>query len=198
MKALIDQNLSNNTETIKQSPLRRLFQRKKDSSDPEITTIPIGTHEDVWGVPVCLRGLLASVLVLHDTISPSQVKALYTAGEVKVTSHYSLTTTYSLPLNSRHWRKVKFLFMRQFFWSLNGNLHFVFLGPNHPIFFSEEEFPDFADLPSKAVVYYNAKVHTVTVHVSCKCQHYWVIFIFSLLLKDNNSEAFLQSSWYLL
>eukprot|EP00105_Crassostrea_gigas_P036363 XP_019920511.1 PREDICTED: neurobeachin-like protein 1 [Crassostrea gigas] len=109
VKALIDQNLSNNTETIKQSPLRRLFQRKKDSSDPEITTIPIGTHEDVWGVPVCLRGLLASVLVLHDTISPSQVKALYTAG------------------------------------------------PNHPIFFSEEEFPDFADLPSKAVVYYNAK-----------------------------------------
>lgn len=109
VKALIDQNLSNNTETIKQSPLRRLFQRKKDSSDPEITSIPIGTHEDVWGVPVCLRGLLASVLVLHDTISPSQVKALYTAG------------------------------------------------PNHPIFFSEEEFPDFADLPSKAVVYYNAK-----------------------------------------
>lgn len=93
MKALIDQNLSNNTETIKQSPLRRLFQRKKDSSDPEITTIPIGTHEDVWGVPVCLRGLLASVLVLHDTISPSQVKALYTAGEVKVTSHYYILTT---------------------------------------------------------------------------------------------------------
>lgn len=107
MKALIDQNLSNNTETIKQSPLRRLFQRKKDSSDPEITTIPIGTHEDVWGVPVCLRGLLASVLVLHDTISPSQVKALYTAGEVKVTGHFSLTTTYSLPLNSRVRRKVK-------------------------------------------------------------------------------------------
>lgn len=72
----------------------------------------------------------------------------------------------------------------------------MFLGPNHPIFFSEEEFPDFADLPSKAVVYYNAKVHTVTVHVSCKCQHYWVIFIFSLLLKDNNSEAFLQSCCY--
>lgn len=85
--------------------------------------------------------------------------------------------------------------MRQFFRSLIGNLHFVFLGPNHPIFFSEEEFPDFADLPSKAVVYYNAKVHTVTVHVSCTGQHYWdKIFIFSLLLKDNNSEAFLQSS----
>lgn len=116
MKALIDQNLSNNTETIKQSPLRRLFQRKKDSSDPEITSIPIGTHEDVWGVPVCLRGLLASVLVLHDTISPSQVKALYSAGEVKVTSYYSLTTTtYSLPLNSKDGHKVNFLFIRLFF-----------------------------------------------------------------------------------
>lgn len=70
----------------------------------------------------------------------------------------------------------------------------MFLGPNHPIFFSEEEFPDFADLPSKAVVYYNAKVHTV--HVRCTCQHYWDIiffFTFSLLLKDIDSEAFVQS-----
>lgn len=49
----------------------------------------------------------------------------------------------------------------------------MILGPNHPIFFSEEEFPDFADLPSKAVVYYNAKVYTV--HARCTCQHYWDI-----------------------
>ena len=28
------------------------------------------------------------------------------------------------------------------------------------MFFSEDDYPDFADLPSKALVYYNAKVNT--------------------------------------
>lgn len=60
----------------------------------------------------------------------------------------------------------------------------MILGPNHPIFFSEEEFPDFADLPSKAVVYYNAKVHVYTVHAHCTCQHYWdltFLYIFGVI-----------------
>ncbi|XP_061165431.1 neurobeachin-like protein 1 isoform X2 [Saccostrea echinata] len=109
VKALIDQNQSANTESIKQSPLRRLFQRKKNSDDPEITTIPMGTHEDVWGVSVNLGGLLGSVSVFHDTVTPSQVKALHLAG------------------------------------------------PNHPVLFFDDDFPDFTDLPGKTVVYYNAK-----------------------------------------
>ncbi|XP_078323505.1 neurobeachin-like protein 1 isoform X4 [Crassostrea virginica] len=109
VRALMDQNQSNSSEPIKQSPLRRLFQRRKDLSDPEVTTIPTGTHEDVWGVPICLGGLLASVAIFHETISAAQVKTLYT------------------------------------------------VGPNHPVFFSEDDYPDFADLPSKALVYYNAK-----------------------------------------
>lgn len=83
VRALMDQNQSNSSEPIKQSPLRRLFQRRKDLSDPEVTTIPTGTHEDVWGVPICLGGLLASVAIFHETISAAQVKTLYTVGKVK-------------------------------------------------------------------------------------------------------------------
>lgn len=36
------------------------------------------------------------------------------------------------------------------------------------MFFSEDDYPDFADLPSKALVYYNAKVNTkITLTFTC-------------------------------
>lgn len=82
--------------------------------------------------------------------------------------------------------------MRQFFRNFIGNLYFVFLGLNYLIFFFEEEFLEFVDFLSKVVVYYNVKVYIVIVYVSCIGQYYWVkIFIFLLLLKDNNLEVFL-------
>lgn len=88
VKVLIDQNLFNNIEIIKQFFFRRLFQRKKDFLDSEIIIIFIGIYEDVWGVFVCFRGLLVFVLVFYDIISFFQVKVLYIVGEVKVISYY--------------------------------------------------------------------------------------------------------------
>lgn len=102
VKVLIDQNLFNNIEIIKQFFFRRLFQRKKDFSDLEIIIIFIGIYEDVWGVFVCLRGLLVFVLVFYDIISFFQVKVLYIVGEVKVINYYLFIIIYLLLFNSRY------------------------------------------------------------------------------------------------
>lgn len=163
----MDQNQSNSSEPIKQSPLRRLFQRRKDLSDPEVTTIPTGTHEDVWGVPICLGGLLASVAIFHETISAAQVKTLYTVGKVKghcettFCPYRSTYIWYDIWYNP-YWHHGHFHDYTQVFLYCLTVVHGIkwyFSGPNHPVFFSEDDYPDFADLPSKALVYYNAKVN---------------------------------------
>uniref|UniRef100_H3B2H2 Neurobeachin-like protein 2 n=1 Tax=Latimeria chalumnae TaxID=7897 RepID=H3B2H2_LATCH len=49
---------------------------------PESVTklISAGTQDSEWGSPTSLEGQLGSVLVFHDVLQPSQVKALYLAG----------------------------------------------------------------------------------------------------------------------
>uniref|UniRef100_A0A4W3HXN9 Neurobeachin-like protein 2 n=1 Tax=Callorhinchus milii TaxID=7868 RepID=A0A4W3HXN9_CALMI len=49
---------------------------------PESVTklISAGTQDSEWGSPTSLEGQLGSVLVFHDALQPSQIKALYLAG----------------------------------------------------------------------------------------------------------------------
>uniref|UniRef100_A0A8D2QNZ1 Neurobeachin like 1 n=1 Tax=Zosterops lateralis melanops TaxID=1220523 RepID=A0A8D2QNZ1_ZOSLA len=49
---------------------------------PEFITkmISAGTQDSEWGCPTSLEGQLGSVIVFHEALQPSQVKALYLAG----------------------------------------------------------------------------------------------------------------------
>ncbi|XP_066543971.1 neurobeachin-like protein 1 isoform X1 [Amia ocellicauda] len=51
-------------------------------SKPESVTkvISAGTQDSEWGSPTSLEGQLGYVMVLHDIMQPTQVKALYSAG----------------------------------------------------------------------------------------------------------------------
>ena len=55
-------------------------QSKSSSNEPGVTTVPCGKQNEDWGSPIVLHGQLGSVCVFHDVITPSQIKALYTAG----------------------------------------------------------------------------------------------------------------------
>lgn len=43
--------------------------------------ISAGTQDSEWGSPTSLEGQLGSVILFHEALQPSQVKALYLAGE---------------------------------------------------------------------------------------------------------------------
>ncbi|XP_019409295.1 PREDICTED: neurobeachin-like protein 1 isoform X2 [Crocodylus porosus] len=49
---------------------------------PELITkmISAGTQDSEWGCPTSLEGQLGSVIIFHEALQPSQVKALYLAG----------------------------------------------------------------------------------------------------------------------
>uniref|UniRef100_A0A8B9SQH5 Neurobeachin like 1 n=1 Tax=Anas platyrhynchos TaxID=8839 RepID=A0A8B9SQH5_ANAPL len=49
---------------------------------PELITkmISAGTQDSEWGCPTSLEGHLGSVIIFHEALQPSQVKALYLAG----------------------------------------------------------------------------------------------------------------------
>lgn len=50
---------------------------------PEFITkmISAGTQDSEWGCPTSLEGQLGSVIIFHEALQPSQVKALYLAGK---------------------------------------------------------------------------------------------------------------------
>uniref|UniRef100_A0A672TUV8 Neurobeachin-like protein 2 n=1 Tax=Strigops habroptila TaxID=2489341 RepID=A0A672TUV8_STRHB len=50
---------------------------------PELITkmISAGTQDSEWGCPTSLEGQLGSVIIFHEALQPSQVKALYLAGK---------------------------------------------------------------------------------------------------------------------
>ena len=85
INALMDPSLQTTSESKSRSPFKLLF-RQSGASDPELTTIPVGTQDDVWGSPISIHGQIGSVCVFHDTLNPGQVKAMYTAGN-HVTCH---------------------------------------------------------------------------------------------------------------
>ncbi|KAM8967194.1 neurobeachin-like protein 2 [Pelodytes ibericus] len=45
-----------------------------------VSTIAAGTQDTEWGTPTSLEGHLGTVSIFHDSLQPSHVKALYTAG----------------------------------------------------------------------------------------------------------------------
>uniref|UniRef100_H0ZHC0 Neurobeachin like 1 n=1 Tax=Taeniopygia guttata TaxID=59729 RepID=H0ZHC0_TAEGU len=51
---------------------------------PEFITkmISAGTQDSEWGCPTSLEGQLGSVIIFHEALQPSQVKALYLAGKL--------------------------------------------------------------------------------------------------------------------
>ncbi|XP_075685908.1 neurobeachin-like protein 1 isoform X3 [Rhinoderma darwinii] len=62
--------------SILSSPSRIGSQGKTDS----VKIISAGTQDSEWGSPTSLEGQLGSVLIFHDALQASQVKALYLAG----------------------------------------------------------------------------------------------------------------------
>ncbi|KAG2465108.1 NBEL2 protein, partial [Polypterus senegalus] len=45
-----------------------------------VHTIPAGNQDMEWGTPTSLEGMLGTAFVCHDTLQPSQIKALHSAG----------------------------------------------------------------------------------------------------------------------
>ncbi|KAK3582874.1 hypothetical protein CHS0354_012486 [Potamilus streckersoni] len=72
---------SSPSDNTKISPLKLLIQQATKSRDSvSVSTIPVGTQDEIWGPPVTLHGQMGQVCIFHDALQPSQVKALYTAG----------------------------------------------------------------------------------------------------------------------
>ncbi|KAK3083537.1 hypothetical protein FSP39_025014, partial [Pinctada imbricata] len=80
ISALMDQNASAAPDVKSRSPFKLLFQRQSGALDPDITTVPMGTQDDVWGLPITMHGQLGSVCIFHDVVQPGQVKAMFNAG----------------------------------------------------------------------------------------------------------------------
>uniref|UniRef100_A0A803VVA4 Neurobeachin like 1 n=1 Tax=Ficedula albicollis TaxID=59894 RepID=A0A803VVA4_FICAL len=66
---------------------------------PEFITkmISAGTQDSEWGCPTSLEGQLGSVIIFHEALQPSQVKALYLA-EVQEIARNINTSFYFFPL----------------------------------------------------------------------------------------------------
>lgn len=64
--------------------LKSLFQ-KNNTNVPGIKTIPLGTQDDQYGVPVTLNGQVGSVCIFHEAVTANQVRKLYTMGPNNLT-----------------------------------------------------------------------------------------------------------------
>uniref|UniRef100_A0A803W0N7 Neurobeachin-like protein 2 n=1 Tax=Ficedula albicollis TaxID=59894 RepID=A0A803W0N7_FICAL len=67
---------------------------------PEFITkmISAGTQDSEWGCPTSLEGQLGSVIIFHEALQPSQVKALYLADDIMVNMLNINTSFYFFPL----------------------------------------------------------------------------------------------------
>lgn len=66
---------------------------------PEVVTklISAGTQDCEWGCPTSLEGQLGSVIIFHEVLPPSHVKALYLAGEnLQVLFCWNISTSFFL------------------------------------------------------------------------------------------------------
>lgn len=86
---LLDMNNIHYQETKRISPFRSFLKsaasRKSVGNLSSIDSLPAGSQDERYGLPIPLNGQIGSVCILHEAVTAHQVKLLYTAGPNSLT-----------------------------------------------------------------------------------------------------------------
>ncbi|KAL4217498.1 Neurobeachin-like protein 1 [Mactra antiquata] len=83
----------------KTSPIKNFFKNavKSNGEIPGVDSIATGSQDDVHGYPIPLNGQIGSLCILHDTLTATQVKKLYSAGPNNLTVYNDDSELQDLP-----------------------------------------------------------------------------------------------------
>ncbi|XP_055956982.1 neurobeachin-like protein 1 [Patella vulgata] len=87
------------TEPKLPSTLKRFFQvsPKSTPAQQNVSSIPSGMQDDIWGSPITIHGQIGSICIFHDAISQNQVRSLYSIGPNHMTLFNDDSELFDLP-----------------------------------------------------------------------------------------------------